>query len=193
MHKQKGLEVIQGLFCFRDLALSGWAQGRRRLLSAKQPTFVQQFVADLRPPLQRLADGGGDGLAGFAAQAALFVDQDGDAAQRAHFIGPGGDGQADAELLLHAVLQAAQVGQAGDLLQALQQALFFFAGEQQHPGIGLGVLQQGVAVAYAGAGRAFGADGQRGGRRVHGAVIVPLALQLRMALRESSGAAGWVL
>ncbi|MNT50814.1 hypothetical protein D3C72_1877510 [compost metagenome] len=111
-------------------------------------------------------------MACLAAQAALLVDQDGDAAQGAHFVGAGGNGQPQAQLLLHALLQTPQVAQAGDVLQPLQQLLFFSLGELQDACLqhGIGGLQQGIPVADTGTGRAFCADGE--GQRLHeGAVL----------------------
>ena len=74
-----------------------------------------------------------------------------------------GDAQADAQLVEHAALHATQVGQTGQVFQALQQA-FFFRAVRHHPPVGSRVGQQRIAPAHAGAGRAFGSDGNGGGR-----------------------------
>ncbi|MDT4876465.1 hypothetical protein FQZ97_1119020 [compost metagenome] len=75
---------------------------------------------------------------------------------------PRGDAQAQPELLEQAPLHVLQVGEALDVLQPLQQALLFLAGQQQDARVAGGVLQQRVAPAVAGAGRAGLAGGKRG-------------------------------
>ncbi|MPM70115.1 hypothetical protein SDC9_117067 [bioreactor metagenome] len=72
-------------------------------------------------------DGGGDGLAGFLAQARLFVHQDDDAAQAAHFVGAVADGKRDAQLFEQQGLHVAHVVKRAEILQPLQQALFLVA------------------------------------------------------------------
>ena len=123
-----------------------------------------------RPPSSSssyaLLDRGRNGLARLAAQAGLLVHQDGDAAQGAHFVGARCDGDADAELLLHALLHAAQVSQAGDALEPGEQLLLFGLGQLQDACVAIGGLEQGVPVADTGAGRALRADGE--GDRLHG-------------------------
>ncbi|MDT4886230.1 hypothetical protein FQZ97_1225530 [compost metagenome] len=94
-----------------------------------------------------------------------MLDLDCDAAHAAHFVEARGDGQADAELLVHALLQLFQVAQALDVFQALEQAFFLLAGQAQDAQVAAGCFQQLFAPAVAGAGRAGLAD--RGGGR-HG-------------------------
>jgi hypothetical protein len=120
----------------------------------KQIMSIQQSIGNLRPFLQPTAYRGLDGLAGFAAQAGQMVDVHGDAAHAAYFIAAGGDLQADAELLVHALLQTFEVAQAIDIFQPFEQELFFGAGQAQEAQIGVWVVQQAFAPADAGAGRA---------------------------------------
>ena len=61
----------------------------------------------------------------------LFMHQDRNAPQGAHLVRALGDGQANAQLLLHALLHPAQVGQAAQVFQPLQHLLFFAAREHQ--------------------------------------------------------------
>jgi len=78
---------------------------------------------------------------------------------------PGGYLEANAQLLMQAALHVLEILQALDVFQTLQQALFLLTRQQQDARGRAGQLQQLLAVAGAGAGRAGGADGQR---RVHG-------------------------
>lgn len=99
--------------------------------ASEQSTFVQQFIRYLRPLVHAFLDGSRNGLPRLAAQAPLFVHQDCNAAQAAHLVRALGDGQANAQLLLHALLHPVQVGQAAQVLQPLQHLLFFAAREHQ--------------------------------------------------------------
>lgn len=99
-----------------------------------------------------------------AAQPAHGQDLDLDAAHGAHFAGAGLDAHADAKLLIHALLHMAQVLQAGDLFEPLQQAFFLFPGEPQDALVGHGVGEQGVVLADAGARRAGDSDRNLNGK-----------------------------
>ena len=123
---------------------------------------VKQVVGDLRVFFQAAADGGGQRLAGFAAEAGEFGDLNSDAAHAAHFVEAGGDGQADAELLVHALLQFFQLAQALQVFQAIEQAFLFLAGQAQDTQVAVGAFQQLLAAAVAGSGRAGLADGRVG-------------------------------
>ena len=125
----------------------------------KQVMGVQQVVGDLRAFFQAAADGGGNGLAGFATKAGELIDLDLDTAHAAYFVKTGRDGNAYAELFVDAPLQFFQIGQALEVFQALQQAFFLGAGEQQDAHIAAGILQQLLTPAVAGTGWAGLAQG----------------------------------
>ena len=84
----------------------------------------------------------------------MLGDLDGDAAHAAHFVEARCHLHANAQLLLHALLQVAQVIEVAQVLQALQQALLLAAVEQQDAQVRAGRFQQLVAAAVTGAGRA---------------------------------------
>ena len=81
----------------RPLAFAGFSVFG--LHPAKQPVLIQQRPGNFGVALHAVLDGCGNGLAGFAAQARLLVNQDDDAAQGAHLVRAGGDAQADAQLV----------------------------------------------------------------------------------------------
>lgn len=120
----------------------------------QQVVNVEQPVSDFRitlkaPPYRR-----GDGLAGLAAQARLLGQFDDDTAHGAHFVVARGNAQANAQLIVHAQLQAMQVVQVLEVFQAFEQAFFFLAGEQQNTlRVGRALLQA-FATTDAGAWRA---------------------------------------
>ena len=79
---------------------------------------VEQGVGDFRALLQAAADGGGNRLAGLAAEPRLLLEAHADAAHAAHLAEGRGDPQADAQLFLHAPQQVFQVFQAAQGFQA---------------------------------------------------------------------------
>ena len=85
----------------------------------KQVMGVQQVVGDLRAFFQPAANGGGNGLAGFAAKAGEFIDLDLDTAHAAHFVKTRRNGNAYAKLFVDAPLQFFQIGQAFKVFQPL--------------------------------------------------------------------------
>ena len=119
---------------------------------------VEQGVGDFRALLQAAADGGGNRLAGLAAEPRLLLEAHADAAHAAHLAEGRGDPQADAQLFLHAPQQVFQVFQAAQGFQASGQALLFLAGQEEDATVRAGRLQA-LAFTDAGAGRAGLAEG----------------------------------
>lgn len=138
------------------------------LRTAKQPALVQQVKRDLRLRIHALLDGRRNGLPRLAAQPRLLMHQDRNAPQAAHLMRALRDRETYAQLLLHALLHLAQVRQAAQVFEPVEHLFLFGAREHQDAHIPIGCLQQRIPVADAGAGGAFGADGE--GKGGHGAV-----------------------
>jgi len=127
----------------------GVGNALRWLLLAKQVMGVEQPVGDLGTFFEGAADGRRYALAGLAAQPWRAFDLDTDTAHGAHFIGAGGDVHLDAELIEQAALQVFEVGQALQVFQALEQAVFFLAGQAQNAQVGARRYEQAFALADA--------------------------------------------
>lgn len=115
---------------------------------------VEQAVGYFRAFLQSAANGGRDGLAGFAAQPRPLADMDADTAHAAHFVETRGDDDAHTQLFMDALLHLLQIRQALKVFQPFEQAFFLGAGEQQDTQVAAGVIQQLLAPAIAGTGGA---------------------------------------
>ena len=86
---------------------------------------IQQSIRNFRPFLQPFANRRRNRLPGLATQPRQFIDHDLDPAHAFDFGMPWGDVYADAQLLVHQVLHTFQVCQALQVLQAVEQFLFF--------------------------------------------------------------------
>ena len=157
----------------------------------QQAVGVEQCVDDVGILVEAAADGGGDRLAGFPAQAGALGQLDADAAHGAHFAGAGRDPQVDAEQRLHAFGNFFQLGVAGDGFDAGDQFFLFVPRQPEYAQIALRVGQQRVALAHAGAGRAFcanregrapGSMGSHSGWRVVGSAGAESASLLKVSV-----------
>ncbi len=74
-----------------------------------------------------------------------------DAAHAAHLAMGWLDMQANAQLLVHALLQALELFETLQVLEAFEQALLLLAGQQQYARVGDGAAQQLLALTVASA------------------------------------------
>lgn len=77
-----------------------------------------------------------------------------DAAHAAHLAMGWLDMQANAQLLVHALLQALELFETLQVLEAFEQALLLLPGQQQDARIGTGGVQQFITLTIAGTRRA---------------------------------------
>lgn len=117
---------------------------------AQQVMGVEQLVSDLRVFLQPPPNGRRNRLASLAAKTGLLGDRDANPAHAAHLVGTGCDVQANAQLLIQALLQALEIRKARQILQALQQTMLFVPGQTKDAQVAVGGFLQPFTATDAG-------------------------------------------